>query len=426
MSQTNTIIGIALILPAIIATLLSIFVARLRRNIGLSLIQLASLCLFIGWTIGFTSVALAQQPPEPATPQELQDALRALNALEAPEPAPVVAAPEIEYEPPQSLLNLSGNEELEPGDSDAPLSDSIIEAEPPIPTPEPTPQNTETLDLPQNIEEEEFRIDVGEPIAPPQRLNAPETPQNEAQPPADPLLTPAPATPTPIPVPEAPATPTPIPAPEAAAPIRDNPPGTITGLPLSANPQVLIAEDTAVAALASSLVEILADIHYAGQSDALMTLINASLDEERASRFALVFAQLGTAQSPDAISPIALSLQQQITTLQSQLEEQDEPDNTAPEPAPVVAAPPVTPIDVEIIPITSELEEPDGTTEKAIIMVNGRREVLWPGDSINDPNGEPITLLDVELESPDENPVHRVVIEHLGRTIRLPWTWESQ
>lgn len=343
-------------------------------------IILVQLCILLF----LTSTVLAQDgAPQSVDPDDLTQALRTLNSLAQPDdsiPVPASETEPVQYEAPAALSALA----------------------------EPRAADTPTPATPDNADP-----------SPPARPAPPPVPETTVPPAPSAEPTPSPAAPQ-------------FPEPAPAAGFE---PGPAFGLPLSADARIRIANDHALLTLAGSLIATMSEIQENGHGPALLSLIAASRpgDNETYTLFSNILSSINASQSATA-QTLAAEMYQQY--LEDEAGRQT-PVRPAPAPAvdpatitiaPVVAspqpAPPALPVDVDIVPITAQVATDTGQTEKAIIAINGRREILWPGDTVNDPNGDPVTLLRIETEGPENNPVYRVVINHAGATRRLAWIWE--
>lgn len=369
---------------------------------NLSLLTLTS--MLVGATIVYSTTACAQDGlAEPAPPDQLADALRQLNALQDPD-GPATPEPQdaTVFEAPESLSNLAAPGNIETANPPPPFPEA-----PEIPT---EPASDQTTVPPTSIPDADIVPSQTESLA-------------DAQPPpstspAEPVIPePGPDSPSPLVSPE--------PAPDGFEP------GASTGLPLVTDPRVQIANDQVLISLAASLIESLSDVHDSGHGPAMISLLRASRpeDTEMHGRFATLLSLIGDARDESAAALAQEMYLRQIAEAQAAAPDA-QTDNTpaaAPPPAPPPSAPAPAPEprqEFDIIPVTAQVETEWGQTEKAIISINRTRHILWPGDTIDDPNGEPITLLRVEAEGPENNPVNRIVIDHNGRTRRLAWTWE--
>ncbi len=212
-------------------------------------------------------------------------------------------------------------------------------------------------------------------------------------------------------------------APEYATTVTE-----ILQLPINTDLRMAIATDHSTAMLARDLVVLLDQIAANGHDQAFLNLLQSLRPEDNKLyvRMASLFTML---QDAAPATPPPDELPDPEPT--QQLDSPDFPNVSArPEPAPVNQAPitppsPPPPIAFSIVPITAQPETDWGQSEKAIISINRRRHVLWPGESITDPNGASITLLGVETEGSETNPIQRIVLEHEGQIRRLPWHWEE-
>lgn len=377
--------------------------------------------------------AFAQLPPEPASPEELVEALRSLNAIESVEaqaeaeaqaenpapspmdqadaietiapPAPIPVLPPTQTEtagPPafEFVFPDADNQPTEPADVDA----STVADEPPAPAPEPLP--AEPLPPMDPI-----------PIPPPTALDQPEPSVTATAP------TPTPAEPAPSP--EQDLTPVPV----------NNQPETLTRLPLAIDPRIAIATDHSIATLIAGLFETLGEINSAGHTQAAVSLL-AGIDEnnqDTALRFAQMFALMADEASADDDLETQMLLEQ-ITAMQTRIATLEEAPaanqqtSAAPAAPTVLPEPPPPPRrDVTILPIAAIFQGPNHTLPVALLSINGNRHFIDEGDSIDDPNGDPVTLVNIAPETTDAgNEFGRITIEHRGRRQALVWDWETQ
>ncbi len=329
------------------------------------------------------SAAFGQDPAAPADPEDLLEALRIINA-EPGEDADFAPA--------------SGSDGFPPGEG--------------LFAPE---ANEDTLETPAPAPFDPFAPDPGE--------------VDELLPGIDPdaLVLPVPDTAGEPPSPVGLA----LPEPETAI-LPDTTP--MLGLPRTTDARLAIAGDRALASMALDLAGLAREIHAAGLDEAVLTLLYQVQPEgsPTAQRLSALFADLdGGAGSSSALGPNGMEegLEAMIeTVIAAALSEYAPGLIPAPGGAPAAspAAPqPAGPTDFEIIPVSGQIETEWGQTEKAIIQMQRRRHILWPGDTVEDPNGEPVTLVGVFREGAEDNPVHRIVVNHNGVEKRLRWHWEN-
>lgn len=347
--------------------------------------------LIVSFTYGFMSglslrEAYSQNSqPDPADSEQLVEALRQLNAIANPE------------------------------SQSSPNSEALSPTEPPA----------ETInELPTSVQPAEISTT---PVAPPEAEPMPtQETQSDSQS-SESLPVDSRGDPTPVFPPSVPDNASvPEPVSSVGQPIDV---GNTLGLPLLTDPRVAIARDQSLLLLARDFIQTLNEIHENDHHQPLLALLRATHPDDTAL-YDTVYRLIGLLEMQsqtelDSFDSELTALEdlirraENIATLDSENTD-SEPITIIPEP--VLSTPPR--IVFDIVPVTAQVNTEWGQSEKAIIMINRRRHVLWPGDTIDDPNGDPVTLLRVESEGPQQNPLHRVVVEHNGVEIALPWPWE--